>query len=95
MNELSVCTAGGFVRNASTLWGEYDRVAFTSKQDLHDRVQHFLLDDADRAQVTRAMRDRVLECMTYKAVAKQTMEFVTNDLLKQRALGGDSQVIAA
>ncbi|MBC8108184.1 MAG: hypothetical protein H7Z14_16480 [Anaerolineae bacterium] len=41
------------------------------------------------------MRDRVLECMTYKAVAKQTMEFVTNDLLRQRAAGDDRQVMAA
>jgi hypothetical protein len=32
-------------------------------------------DDADRAQVVRGMRERVLECMTYKAIAKQTIQF--------------------
>ena len=95
MTELSVLAAGGFTRNASTLWAEYDRVAFANKEQLHARVQHFLYDDADRAQVVRGMRERVLECVTYKAIAKQTLEFVTNDLLKQRASGDERQVIAA
>ncbi|MBC8106822.1 MAG: hypothetical protein H7Z14_09560 [Anaerolineae bacterium] len=95
MPGLAVAAAGGFTRNASTLWTEYDRVAFAGREELHERVGHFLYDDADRAQVTRGMRDRVLECMTYKAVAKQTMEFVTNDLLRQRAAGDDRQVMAA
>ncbi|CAN5413605.1 hypothetical protein BH09PLA1_BH09PLA1_21950 [soil metagenome] len=93
--ELAIAAANGFTRNAGTLWAEYDRVAFASKQELHARVKHFLHDDADRAQVTRGMRERVLECMTYKAVAKQTIEYVTADLLKQRAANDDAQSLAA
>jgi len=95
VTELSVNAASGFTRNAATLWAEYDRVAFASKEQLHARVRHFLHDDADRAQVVRGMRERVLECMTYKAIAKQTIQFVTNDLMKQRGTGDDRQIIAA
>lgn len=95
VTELAVNAAGGFTRNAATLWAEYDRVAFASRDELHARVRHFLYDDADRAQVVRGMRERVLECMTYKSIAKQTIDFVTNDLIKQRTAGGDSQMIAA
>jgi hypothetical protein len=95
VSELAVCATGGFTRNASTLWPEYDRVAFSTKQQLHDCVRHFLHDDADRAQVVRSMRDRVLERMTYKAIAQQTIEFVTNDLTKQRAMHEDRRTLAA
>ncbi len=83
---MNVVGDAGFTRNASTLWAaEYDQVVFRSRDELHERVRHFLRHDADRAAITRDMRQRVLETMTYKAIARQTIDFVARDLASGRA----------
>jgi hypothetical protein len=83
VSELSVTAADGFSRNAATLWDQYDQVAFDSREQLHRLVRHFLHDDAGRAAITRDMRQRVLERMTYKSVASRTIELISRDLTRR------------
>ena len=84
VTELAITAAAGFTRSAATLWDDYDDVVFDTRQQLHDRVRRFLRDDAARAQIARGMRSRTIERMTYKAVARQALDFITRDIAAER-----------
>jgi hypothetical protein len=80
VTELAVTAKSGFTRSAATLWDEYDEVVFDTRQQLHERVRRFLKNDAARAVVARSMRDRTLENMTYRSIARQTIDFIARDI---------------
>jgi hypothetical protein len=70
----------GFSHCASTLWGEdFDRVAFRSKQELHERIAHYLGKADERRDVASRMRQRVLERMSYTTTTRRMLDFITAD----------------
>ena len=71
---------GGFIRSAATLFDEFDRVAFRTRDELHQRINHFLPDADERRQVAEAMRQRVLDRLTYTSITRRLLRFITNDL---------------
>ncbi len=80
VRELSVTAESAFSRNSATLWNEYEQVSYDTREQLQARVMRFLTNDAERAIITRSMRARVLESLTYRAVARQTIDLVRADV---------------
>jgi hypothetical protein len=78
---LKEAALGGFCPTASTLWKEFDQVAFWNKEQLSRQVEHFLNDADDRRQIAAAMRARVLETVTYRAISKRMLSFIADDLV--------------
>jgi len=71
---------GGFIRSAATLFDQFDPVAFRSREDLHSRVRHFLGNPEERRQVAEAMRQRVLDCLTYSSITRRLLRFIADNL---------------
>src|SRR6185369_4304331 len=75
LDELAAC---GFARSASTLWrDEYDRVTFSTRAELQSRVTHFLSHAEERLELTASMRERALECMSYRGITQRMLRFIT------------------
>jgi hypothetical protein len=84
---LEELAAGGFTRAPSTLWpNEYDRVAFTTRAELHDRVKHFLAAPDERQEIAAAMRGRALECMSYRGITERMLRFISDQLDSPEAM---------
>jgi len=77
---LKEAALGGFCPTASTLWNEFDQVAFWNKEQLGRQVQHFLSNADDRRETAAAMRARSLETVTYRAISKRMLNFIADDL---------------
>jgi hypothetical protein len=88
LDELAAC---GFARSASTLWPDaYDRVTFSTRSELEARVKHFLAHSEERREIAASMRERALECMSYRGITKRMLRFITANL--QRA---ETRLVAA
>jgi hypothetical protein len=85
VSELMVLADEGFTRSAGTLWPEFDRVAFDNREQLQERVGYFLSHPEERQSLTAAMRERVLECLTYRSVSRRMLRFVADDLGRREA----------
>jgi hypothetical protein len=83
---LRATAAGGFLRAASTLWpGQYDKVAFATREELLAKVKHYLGNPQDRAAVADAMRRVVLQQVTYRGISERMLSFVANDLASRHS----------
>jgi len=86
---LNLMAAGQFTQCASTLWpGEYEKVVFNSREELHGLVTHFLGNPEEREEIANRMRGRVLDLLTYTSTSRRLLEFIASDL------GGDRGVSA-
>ena len=79
-NGMAETASIGFTRTASTLWGEYDRVAFPGREQLHRLIAHFLASPDERHQIAARMRRRVLEQLTYRRITERLLKFMADDL---------------
>jgi hypothetical protein len=79
---LREAALGGFCPTASTLWKEFDRVAFWNKQQLEQMVKHFLANADERREIATAMRERALQTVSYGAISKRMLNFIADDLAK-------------
>jgi hypothetical protein len=82
-NGMAETASTGFTRTASTLWPEYDRVAFRSREQLHRLVARFLASPDERRHVASRMRERVLENLTYRRITERLLRFMTEDLARE------------
>jgi hypothetical protein len=80
---LREAALGGFARTASTLWPEYDQVAFWSQTELGEKLKFFLANADARRDIAQSMRRRVLECHTYTAISQRMLSFIAGDLVKK------------
>jgi hypothetical protein len=81
---LEEMASAGFTRSPATLWPhEYDRVAFRTRDELIDRVRHFLVAPEERHDVARSMRSLVVERMTYTGITRRMLGFIASDLLSR------------
>ena len=87
VDELAVTANEGFIRSAGTIWPEFDDVAFNGKEELQRKVRYFLAAPDHRKQLTRSMRQRVLETVTYQATSERMLQFIGNDLSKNCSTG--------
>lgn len=79
-NGMAETASSGFTRTASTLWDEYGRVAFRSRQQLHQLVARFLASPDERRHLSQRMRARVLEHLTYRRITERLLNFMADDL---------------
>ncbi len=77
---LRLMAAGEFTHSASTLWDEFDQVAFDSAAELRQRVTHFLSHDEERSRIAASMRQRVLDRLTYASTSRRLLQFISTDL---------------
>jgi hypothetical protein len=79
---LKEAALGGFCPTASTLWKEFDRVAFWNQQQLEQMVRHFLANADERREIAMAMRQRALQSVSYGAISKRMLSFIAEDLAR-------------
>lgn len=82
-NGMAETASIGFTRTASTLWGQYNRVAFGTREQLHRLIARFLARPEDRMRVTAGMRQRVLEHLTYRRITERLLKFMAGDLASE------------
>jgi hypothetical protein len=84
LDELAAC---GFARSASTLWNdEYERVSFSTQCELEARVKHFLSHADERREIADSMRQRALECMSYRGITSRMLRFIAENLARSRVV---------
>jgi hypothetical protein len=84
---LQASEQSGYIRSAGTIWGsDYDAVSFKNREELTDKVRHFLSDATDRQQIAERMRQPVLERFTYTAISRRLLEFIAGDLSRSRKM---------
>jgi hypothetical protein len=70
----------GFTRSATSVWPEYQEVAFASQSELHAQVRRHLADEPGRRQIAASMRQQVLERFTYLSTSRRLLKFIADDL---------------
>jgi hypothetical protein len=77
--DLRLSADSDFTQSAGTLFGEYyDRVAFAGPTELQDKVHYYLQHPDQRRSINAAMRQIVLDRMTYTATSRRLLEFINN-----------------
>ncbi|HEY4329637.1 MAG TPA: glycosyltransferase [Phycisphaerae bacterium] len=74
--------ADGFLESPVSLWPQYDSVAFGSRDELQKRATYFLEHLQERVEIADAMRQRVVEHLSYEAINRRLLGFVAKDLSK-------------
>jgi hypothetical protein len=74
------CAMSGFTRTVNTLFSEHERVTFSTREQLVERVKRFLSAPEERREIARSMRQRVLATHTYTAITERMLDFITADL---------------
>ena len=81
IDDLRTGADTAWLRSAGAVWPEhYDAVAFDSKAMLHQKISRFLADETERRRLAIAMRQVVVERMTYRAVNERLLTFIGEDL---------------
>ena len=69
-----------FMVSADTVWDDYDRVAFSSRAELHALLNRYLRDDAGRAEVAARMRRAVADRVSYTAITGRLLDLIRAQL---------------
>lgn len=69
-----------YANSAKSIWPEYDSVSFDSASSLKARLTHYLANPTERESLTTAMRQRVVDRLTYTATARRLLDFIATDL---------------
>lgn len=77
---LGALAQAGFIRTSSTLWPEFERVAFSTREQLLGQLDHYLKNPHERAAVGKSMHARVLETVTYRGISQRMLNFIADDL---------------
>jgi hypothetical protein len=81
---LEEAAGAGFTRSPATLWPQYDRVAFGTREELHRHIRHFLANPAERAGIAHSMRARIADQMSYQAISARLLRFIAEDMRSRR-----------
>lgn len=88
VDALRAAADGGFVRAASTLWpDDYPAVSFDNRDELLQKVRHFLAHPDQRQRLVDRMRRRVLETVTYTGISRRMLRFIADDLADRARTG--------
>jgi hypothetical protein len=77
---LKLSADGGFIRSASSVWKEYDQVAFRSAEQVKQQIAHYLSHPEQRAAVAASMRQVVLDRFTYRSTSQRLLDFMADEL---------------
>ncbi|HMB95263.1 MAG TPA: glycosyltransferase, partial [Tepidisphaeraceae bacterium] len=70
-----------FMSSADSIWpGEYDAIAFETKDELQKKLHLFMNDESRRQQIAASMRQRVLSTMTYTAISQRMLTMIGDQL---------------
>jgi hypothetical protein len=78
-----------FLGTADSVWPEYDRVAFNTRDELEAKVRHFLSAEQERRELSDSMRQGMLEKFSYASISMRLLNMIADDL------GARSQKCAA
>ncbi|HUW84223.1 MAG TPA: glycosyltransferase [Phycisphaerae bacterium] len=70
-----------FVGFGDAVIPHYHDVAFSSKQELLEKVEYFLAHEQERARLTREMREGVMRRFSYRDGTRRMLEFVKRTLV--------------
>jgi hypothetical protein len=82
---LKLSADGGYIRSAGAVWPEYDAVVYRTRDELLERVTHFLAHDDERRATAASMRAPVIDRFTYTATTRKLLAFIADDLTKHTA----------
>jgi spore maturation protein CgeB len=77
---MALAADGDYTGSAKSVWPEYDQVSFDSADTLRARLTHYLEHREEREAITRTMRQRVIDRLTYTATTRRLLDFISNDL---------------
>jgi hypothetical protein len=86
MEELNLLADSEYTLAGATMWEEYFDVAFSSREQLQERVGQYLHDGSQRQRLVEAMRGPVLEKLTYRHIGQRLLDFIASDLERQAGL---------
>ena len=75
-----------FMTSAASIWPEYEQVAFNTRDELQQRVRHFLADEPERARIAQSMRQAMIERTSYTSISRRLLNFIADDLAISRAI---------
>lgn len=65
-----------FMISASSIWPEYEAIAFATRDELQARVRRYLDDPAARRDLAMRMRQTVIDRCSYRAINQRLLDFV-------------------
>jgi spore maturation protein CgeB len=77
---MALAADGDYTGSAKSVWPEYDQVSFDSADTLRARLTQYLKHPDEREVITKTMRQRVLDRLTYTATTRRLLDFISNDL---------------
>ena len=80
---LDEAAISNFERTANTMWKESSKVTFSNQAQFTAQIEHFLANPRDRREIATAMRRRVLETHTYKAISARMLTFIADDIERE------------
>jgi hypothetical protein len=80
VTSMALAADGDYTGSAKSVWPEYDQVSFDSADTLRARLTHYLEHREEREAITRTMRQRVIDRLTYTATTRRLLDFISNDL---------------
>ncbi len=80
---LEEAAGAGFTRSPATLFAEYEQVSFRTREQLHALVRQYLNAPDERARIAASMRERVIQTMTYEAVTRRLLDFISRNLTRR------------
>lgn len=69
---------------ASTLFDQFDEVAFADKRELTTKLRRFLADPQAGAELAEAMRQRVIEAASYGSICDRMLQTIAQDISRQK-----------
>jgi hypothetical protein len=69
---------------ASTLFDQFDEVAFADKRELTAKLRRFLADPQAGAELAKAMRQRVIEAASYDSICGRMLQRIAQDVSRQK-----------
>lgn len=86
MDLLRLSADTEFSRSASSIFTDYDRVSFSTRDQLHKLIRHFLGSEEDRQLINRRMRKQVVPRFTYTNVSQRLLSLIQRDLAGEQQL---------
>jgi hypothetical protein len=80
VTSMALAADGDYTGSARSVWPEYDQVSFDSADSLRARLGQYLKHQEEREAITKTMRQRVIDRLTYTATTRRLLNFISNDL---------------
>jgi hypothetical protein len=74
----------GWRANASTLFPEFDRIAFASNDELSAKIEYYLAHPTERTSLAIAMRQRIIQTASDTQISQRALRFIAAHMSRQQ-----------